>query len=44
MSASHPSGWGVLEHLRNLEPQTQDSGQATNRWAFCSSSSFNSRI
>jgi hypothetical protein len=40
-----PSGQGVPEHLRNLEPQTQDLGLASNCRAFCrSETDFHSTI
>ena len=37
MPARRPSGRGVPEHLRNLERQTRNSGQAANCRAFCRS-------
>jgi hypothetical protein len=37
MPVKRPSGRGVPEHLRNLERQTQNSGQAANCRAFCDS-------
>jgi hypothetical protein len=37
MPVKRPSGRGVPEPLRNLERQTQNSGQAANCRAFCDS-------